>query len=233
MYLQVTIPLKKNDGISSIKANRLYWMGRYAERVYLTLHMLRKHHDLMIDEDQDSYKDFCIRMGIADRYTSPENFITSYLYNTDNPDSIINMLEHLNDNAILLREEIKSETLSYIQLAINYMKSCKLVSKNLGGLQYITDCMLAFWGSVEERICTPKVRRIIIFGKFAESADLLLRFDYPLDRILNLCARMKECIDGDEEMFDEKLFCAFKGQLNHSNYKDSSTLAYLNGIFIA
>jgi len=224
---------KKNDGISSVKAGRLYWMGRYAERVYHALHLLRKHYDRMIDEEPNAYKDFCFKMAIADQYTSAENFIESYLYDSENPDSIINMLEHLNDNAILLREEIKSETLSYIQLAINYMKSSKMKGKGLGGLQYITDCMLALWGSVDERIFTRQVRHIILFGKFVECIDLHIRFDYSLDRINNLYDRLKECFYGDYELFDEVQFYAFEKQLNIYNYKDSKTLAFLNNIFKA
>ena len=35
--------------ISATKANSLYWLGRYEERVYITLHLLRKCYDKMID----------------------------------------------------------------------------------------------------------------------------------------------------------------------------------------
>ena len=35
--------------ISVTKANSLYWLGRYEERVYITLHLLRKCYDKMID----------------------------------------------------------------------------------------------------------------------------------------------------------------------------------------
>ena len=224
---------KSNIAISAIKANRLFWMGRYAERVYLVLHLLRKNYDLMIDEDKEPNKKFCFQMGIVDKYTSPEHFIQSYLYDQDNCDSVINMLEKVNDNAILIREEIKSETLSYIQLALNYMGHCKEQSKGLGGLQYITDCILAFWGSADERICTTSVRKTIFFGKFAEASDLLIRFGYPLDRILNLSERIKECIGCGLEMYNDSQLKAYEGQLYVDSYKDVKTLAYLNAIFSA
>lgn len=35
--------------ISAMKANRLYWLGRYTERVYTSLHFLRRCYDRMID----------------------------------------------------------------------------------------------------------------------------------------------------------------------------------------
>lgn len=224
---------KSNNAISSIKANRLFWMGRYAERVYLALHLLRKHYDLMIDENEEAYKIFCTKMGIEDKYTSPEHFMECYLYDFDNHDSIINMLEKANDNAILLREEIKSETLSYIQLAINYIRNGKECQKRLGGLQYITDCMLAFWGSIDERISQTNIRKIIFFGKFVESSDIHLRFDYPLERIVNLSKRMKECISCDLEMYDGVQLSAYENQLYADSYKDIKTISYLNAIFHA
>lgn len=228
---QTMYSVRKNDGISPIKANRLYWMGRYAERAYMALHLLRKHYDRMIDEDSGAYKSFCVKMGIEDRYGSPENFIKSYLYDEANSDSVIIMLERLRDNAILVREEIKSETLSYIQLSISYMKSCKELTKGLGELQQITDWILAFWGSVDERILKRRVRYIILFGKFVECIDLHIRFDYSPDRIEDLYARLNEYFTVDCELFDEVQFRALGKLLRSHDYKTDSTLGYLNAIF--
>lgn len=230
---QIMESTKKNDGISPVKANRLYWMGRYAQRAYMALHLLRKHYDRMIDEDSSAYKDFCTKMGIEDKYVSPENFIECYLYDEANSDSVVNMLESLRDNAILLREEIKSETLSYIQLAINYMKSGKAMGKGLGGLQYITDCLLAFWGSVDERILTQSVRYIIKFGKLVESIDLHIRFEYPFERIEDLYDRLSEYFSVDSELFDKVQFYAVGKQLHSHDYKNLTTLSSLNTIFRA
>ncbi|MFT4073793.1 MAG: alpha-E domain-containing protein [Dysgonamonadaceae bacterium] len=231
--MRMTSIHKKNNAISPVKANRLYWMGRYAQRVYLTLHILRKHYDSMIDEDFDAYKSYCIKMGISDKYTSCEDFVEKYLFMEDNPDSVINMLERLNDNAILLREEITSETLSYIHLAINAMKSFDKNKQGIEGFQFITDWILAFWGSADERICDPSVRKTIFFGKFVESSDMLIRFEYPLDRLIGLCGRIKECLQGGFEMYDEAQLKAFEGQLYIDTYKSSKSLAYLNAIFTA
>ncbi len=225
--------IRSNTAISPIKANHLFWMGRYAQRVYMALHLLRKHYDLMIDENNEEYQTFCHKMGIEDQYASPDQFIESYLYDTDNSCSIISMLECVNDNAILLRDEIKSETLSYIQLALNYMKQSKKQSKGLGGLQYVTDCILAFWGSIDERISPANIRMTILFGKFAESSDMLIRFDYPLDRIMNRLDRMKECVDSIAEMCNEPQLRAYEEMLYSGNYKEKETLYSLNAIFNA
>lgn len=231
--MQTMVIRKKNSGISSAKANHLYWMGRYAERVFLALHMLKKHYDLMIDEDSEAYSNFCLRMGVENKYSSAEQFIDSYLFDESNNDSIINMLNRLKDNAILLREEITTETLSYIEMSINFMKTAKAEGKTFCDMQTITDYMLAFWGSVEERVWTPTVRRTIKFGKFVECADIQVRFGYDLTRIMNLYHRIKECVESDEDMYDEIKFLAFESQLEPDTYNKPTTLNYLNGIFTA
>jgi uncharacterized alpha-E superfamily protein len=224
---------KMNKGISSAKANRLFWMGRYAERVYLSLHFLRKHFDLMIDEDSDAYISYCDNMGMPNNYSSGEDFIHSYLFNVKDAYSIINTLDKLNDNAILLREEIMSESLSYIQLSILHIKSAISESNSLSELQTITDYMLAFWGSIDERISNAEIRRTIKFGKFVESADLHIRFGYSFERIENINIRLFESFEKDSEICDEIKLLAYKNQMTVDKYNDLQTLYYLNGLFIA
>lgn len=222
-----------NKGISMAKANRLFWMGRYAERVYLALHFLRKHYDVMIDQDGYAYNDFCSKMGVQNYYLSGEHFITSYLYDSDNQDSIINMLEKVNDNAILLREEIMSETLSYIQMSIFFMKKAKEDGFMLSELQNVTDYMLAFWGSVDERINDAETRKIIKFGKFVESADLHIRFGYPFDRIESINTRLFESANTDHELCNEINLLAYKNHMTFERFQEPRVLYYLNGIFSA
>ena len=47
--------------ISATKANRLYWLGRYAERVYISLHLLRRYYDKMTEVSQvNKYQLACL-----------------------------------------------------------------------------------------------------------------------------------------------------------------------------
>ena len=55
----------KSDVISATKANRLYWLGRYEDRVYMTLHLLNKCYDKMIDGQPDEYTHFWQRLDTA------------------------------------------------------------------------------------------------------------------------------------------------------------------------
>ena len=225
--------LIKNTGVSSAKATRLYWLGRYAERVYLTLHMLRKHFDLMIDEDKDSYISFCNKMGIENKYTSADDFTKRYLFDTTNPESVICMLERVKDNAMMLREEIMTETLCYIELSIAHMNKPEVQNAGIEGLQRITDYILAFWGSIDERIIDNQIRHSIKFGKFLESLDLHIRFDYSFNRIEEIFARMLHSIEQECYICDEMTLLTLKQHLTFDDYKNIGVLQLINSLFRA
>jgi uncharacterized alpha-E superfamily protein len=231
--MQTLTAIKINSGVSSAKANRLYWLGRYAERVYLTLHMLRKHFDLMIDEDQDAYFSFCTKMGITNKYISADDFTKRYLFDTSNPESVINMLERVKDNAIMLREEIMTETLCYIELSIAHMNKPEVQSRGIEGLQRITDYMLAFWGSIDERIVNNEIRHSIKFGKFIESLDLHIRFNYRFNRIEEIFNRMLHTIDKECYICDEMTLVTLKKHLIFDDYKNIGVLQLVNSLFHA
>ena len=116
-------------GIISVEqADHLYWLGRYTERVYTTLRVYFQSFDTMIDEKADSYQKFCESVDIPNIYISKEDFLKRYPFDPDNPDSIISNLNRAYDNAVVLRESIGSETLSYIQLAIYDMNKAAISS---------------------------------------------------------------------------------------------------------
>lgn len=108
--------------ISAIKANRLYWLGRYTERVYISLHLLRRYYDKMIDGKPKEYEEYYQKLDTSNPYPDKESFRIGYMYDDKNPCSLISGLTAANDNAIVLREEIMSETLSYIELSLSYIR---------------------------------------------------------------------------------------------------------------
>lgn len=161
-------------GIKSItNTGRLYWLGRYSERVYTSLKLFSSSYDTLIE--QDNYKSVCRFLEIPDIYTDKEDFISRYAFDPANPDSIYANLQRAYDNAIELREEIGSETLSFIQIAIYEMNSAKLSAAPLLYFQKITDAILAFWGCVDDQIDDENTRNIIKIGKRVERLDLYAR----------------------------------------------------------
>ncbi|MGN1148386.1 MAG: alpha-E domain-containing protein [Lachnospiraceae bacterium] len=163
-------------GIISVEqTDRLFWLGRYSERVYTTLRLYHNSFDAMIDEITDSYTEFCQMIDIPDVYGSKEVFREKYPFDEENPDSILSNLNRAYDNAIVLREEIGSEALSYIQLAIYDMNKAKVSRAPLIEMQRVIDNILAFWGIVDDSIDSEQVRDIIKAGKRIERIDLYAR----------------------------------------------------------
>lgn len=168
------------NAISAIKANRLYWLGRYTERVYISLHLLRCYYDKMIDGEPKEYEEYYQKLDTSNPYPDMESFRMGYMYDDKNPCSLVSGLMAANDNAIVLREEIMSETLSYVELSLAYIrKSAEKKDGNITDLQPITDYLLAFWGSVDERVFDERVRNFLRIGKLVENMDMHIRFDYP------------------------------------------------------
>lgn len=219
--------------ISKEKSIRLLWLGRYVERAYFTLHLLRKCHDLMIDENEHAYIDFCSKMGIENKYESAHDFLDRYLYDSSNPDSLFSMLINANDNGIVLREEIKSETLSYIQMAMSHFKACSLQKCDINELQNITDYLLAFWGSVDVRIGNSSMRNVIKAGRFIESVDLHIRFDYSFDRVSRLLMPLNDIVTKEKYIFNDEIASQFSMHADESCYHDLKTLQFVNQLFYA
>lgn len=131
-------------GIISVEqADRLYWLGRYTERVYTTLRMFCQSFDVMIDELGDSYREFCKKLDIPDSYGDKAAFLKQYPFDCENPDSIISNLDRAYGNAVVLRESIGSEALSYIQLAVYEMNKASASKAPLIELQHVIDDLLA------------------------------------------------------------------------------------------
>ena len=105
--------------ISLEKRDSLFWLGRYTERVYTTLKAFYNYYDQMIDRQADAYKNLCERLDIPNIYQSETDFIHRFLFDKDDPNSIFTSLNRSYDNGIILRNEITSDSLAYIQMSLD------------------------------------------------------------------------------------------------------------------
>ena len=168
-------------GIISVEnTDRLYWLGRYSERVYTTIKLFADSYDDMIDYYFDSYAEFCRRLDIPNIYDSRETFIARYCFDPDDPNSIHANRIRAYDNCVVLREAIGSETVSYIQLAMYDMNRARASQAPLVELQKVTDNILAFWGIADDSIDSENVRNLIKVGKRVERLDLYARLRMPV-----------------------------------------------------
>lgn len=198
------------DIISVEQANRLYWLGRYTERVYSTIRMYFQSYDTMIDQSEDGYIDFCTSIDIPNIYTSREDFFKRYPFDETNPDSIISNLNRAYDNAIVLRENISSETLSYIQLAIYGMNKAAQSHAPLFEMQHILDDLLAFWGIVDDSIDSEQIRNIIKAGKRIERIDLYARLGVKKSELQREVHRMIPRVERSGLLYDREHLNAVK-----------------------
>ncbi len=178
-------------GIISVEqADRLYWLGRYTERVYTTLRMFSKSFDSLIDGIADGYVDFCKDIDIPNVYADKADFVKRYPFDATLSDSIISNLTRAYDNAIVLRESIGSECLAYIQLAIYEMNKAAASKAPLIELQKVNDNLLAFYGIADDRIDSENIRNIIKAGKRIERIDMYARLGIGRNELAREIHRM-------------------------------------------
>lgn len=214
----------KSNIISAMKANRLYWLGRYEERVYLTLHLLRKCYDKMIDGDSNDYDTFWQKLDVSNNYQTEDEFKLGMMFDDQNVSSVFSSLLRAQDNAILLREDIMSETLSYIEMSTALMR--RLQSRrdsNILSLQPVTDWTLAFWGSVQQRVLNSKARTLMYLGREIENMDFLLRFDYPLERVGISFNLIRKHLELNEGFYEKEVLADIESVLD--SYEDETTTA--------
>ncbi len=167
-------------GIISIKStDNLFWLGRYVERSFTTLKMFAECYDVLIDGDESVYKDFLKKLGLPNVYAYKQEFIMNFLFDETNPNSMLSVLLCAYDNAVQMRNEISSETMAYIQLAVDAMQKGKESTAPMLKLQEVFDCIFAFWGSADDYVESETTRNILKFGRSVERLDLYTRFKVP------------------------------------------------------
>ena len=81
-----------------------------------------------------------------------------------------------------------------------------LLDSNITDLQCITDYLLAFWGSIDERVFDERIRNFLKIGRMIENIDMHVRFDYPFYRIKEVYDSLIECAEKDEEVMDKVIY---------------------------
>lgn len=228
--------MKTSTILSPSKANSLYWLGRYTERVYLELHLLRLCFDKMIDGDPQEYGRYLATIGGVSQYPDQASVINGLVHDLSNPASVISSVERCNDNAVLLRDEIKSPTLGYIQMPLELLRQNARngIEPNVDELQTLTDWMLAFWGSIEERVYDDRVRTILKIGKLIEHIDMNVRFDYKFYRIEEAFKALGHCKAEEPRAFDDEVVDQLREMLIEDKYTEGGSeyknrLLYLVG----
>ena len=171
------------DTLSVSKASRLFWLGRYYERVATTLAYLWNWYDRMIDGAPIDYAGFCSALDIDCSYADAEAFMHGYDFDGDNPVSLRAAADAMLGNGMMLRETIGSRTLAYLELAVSAFESGKDSVTPTLPLQHVIDCIMAFRGSYDDCINDENVRNIIKCGAGVERLSLYLRLGWRMDLV--------------------------------------------------
>ena len=163
------------DTVTLSKQNRLFWLGRYAERVYTTTQYMMKQYDRLIDGETVDYETFCQKMGIPCAYDSGDDFCRRYLFDSTSPYSVQSGVEAMLGNGMVLRETIGSSTLAYLQMAV-YTLDEGAEDEVIGlKLLQVLDNLMAFRGCYDDFIAEDAVRNTIKCGASVERLSYTLR----------------------------------------------------------
>lgn len=218
--------------LNATKANRLFWLGRYAERGYLFLHLMRKAYDEVLDVpvgETPVYSDFLKKLDVyVDGSLDTSYQIMDQLYNPDTVSSLRSIIEYMMDNAIVLRTEIRTESFSYIEMCRDLIRA-KSVSHdtNITNLQPITDALLAFWGSIQERVYGSS-RTMLMLGKLIEHIDMNVRFDYKYNRIEEAMFALEKFIAEEPELIDQVILAKLRESIADKKAYESHDAEYKN-----
>ena len=171
------------DFISLSKSNRLFRLGRYYERVALSLQYMMNCYDAMIDTNSFDYEGYCQQQGIPNIYQGVEDFFRRYIFDMENPNSIRSAAELMLGNGMVLRESIGSSTLAYLQMAVYALDEG--AGGEATGLQMleVLDNIMAFRGSYDDFIADDNVRNIIKCGASVECISFALRTGYREENV--------------------------------------------------
>ena len=173
--------------VTASKADNLFWLGRYTERVYTTLNVFFPFYDRVADSDVEAFRPFARALDLPEDFDDFDAFIHTFLYDQDNPDSVRSAMAAAFNNAVILRPELSTRLLQYIELAlakIDAAAACPADEESLFSQRDVADNLHAFWGGVENSAADPSFNALVFIGKYIERLDLYSRFNLPADMML-------------------------------------------------
>lgn len=224
----VPLTLKQVDSI--------YWLGRYTERVLTTLKLFMDVYDSQLDSQFD-YAKYCKDLDIYNGFSSIEDFCTRYVYDKSYASSIICSMTRSYDNAIMLRETIGSDALSYIELALRRMEDSQYSQTPVLAFQGVIDCIMAFKGEVFDSITDHNIRHILLAGLTLERLDMYLRLDMNEEKVNFECRRLTHSIERTDINCDRLALAKVCGELcERGDFLDNADkmvlLQLIDGLFI-
>ncbi|MCI2240888.1 alpha-E domain-containing protein [Adlercreutzia faecimuris] len=192
--------------LSLERVGRLLWLGRYVERSYTTLQFILATYDAALDSVEGNWKGQLEELGFDQENDDPIAFFRECLFSRELTASIYYSMSAAYDNAVVLRDVIGSESVAYVQMALNDIERAEHSDAPLLDLQTVIDCILAFKGSCDDYVVNDAARNIIKCGFSIERMDLYTRLSYQLGDLRRETQKLASRIDRTGLPYDRAAF---------------------------
>ncbi len=209
--------------LSLERVGRLLWLGRYVERSYTTLQFILTTYDAALDSVEGNWKGQLEELGFDQASDDPMDFFWTCLFSRDLSASIHYSMSAAFDNAVVLRDVIGSESVAYIQMAMNDIERAETSEAPLLDLQTVTDCILAFKGSCDDYIVNDAARNIIKCGFSIERMDLYTRLRYHLEDVRREAQKLASRIDRTGIVYDREAFKTLVDMVFDARFPEGTT----------
>lgn len=166
--------------LSLEKVDHLLWLGRYMERCFTTQRFILATYDKALDSTDGNWRGQLEELGFDSKADDPISFFRACLFGMDNRSSIAYSMNAAYDNAVRLRDVLGTESISYIQMAVDSIEEAKDSDAPLIDLQLVQDDIMAFKGCVDDYVSDDAARNLIKCGMSLERIDLYARLSYQL-----------------------------------------------------
>lgn len=194
--------------LSLEKTDHLLWLGRYVERSYTTQSFILSTYDKALDSTEGNWKGQLEELGFVAGADEPIAFFRDCLFNRQNSCSLAFSMNAAYGNAVMLRDVLGTEAISYIQMAQDGIEHAEVSASPLLDLQLVQDNIMAFKGCVDDMVASDTARNLIKCGISVERIDLYARLSYRLGALRQEVHRLTSRIDRTGAPYDR---AALKG----------------------
>jgi uncharacterized alpha-E superfamily protein len=167
-----------NQLLTGNVATSLYWLGRYLERIEITLNKINEAYDQIIDVDKAAGVTLYKHLGIDISYTKAREFLSEAIRG-DHTANLPEIMIHARENAIIARANIDASAFGEIielhGLFQKIAKSGQVIDYR--DIDIALSLISEIWGAQDKkghRRCSDYFLKL---GKYVEEVDFRLRFD--------------------------------------------------------